>query len=227
MTDTDAVRIAAAHAISHHRRPGSVKGLANAVPPNAAKPDVMKAIIEALRDLDMCGSIQVLLGIAEINKNAFGPEALKAIGTIGCSDAVVPLVSILQRAEIEEKKPDIFEGTDDAPESENKQKNKALAALTPQVRELLSGLAGKSYGESSRDWAAALGTGKVSFRKTSVYFCMMKEATFEVPSGQPKKCPYNDGQDPSRRCLHEASQGVRGKGRKNEGHLVLPGIPAF
>jgi hypothetical protein len=193
ITDTDAVRIAAAHAVALHRRLASVKGLANAVGPNVARPDVIKAIIEALRDLDMCGSIQVLLGIAEVNKNAYGEEALKALERIGCSDTIVALVAFLQRAELEEKKPDIFEGTDDAPESENKQKNKTLAALAPLVREVLSGLAGKSYGESSKEWTAALGSGKVSFRKTSVYFCVMKEATFEVPSGQAKKCPYGDG----------------------------------
>jgi hypothetical protein len=196
-TDTDAIRIAAAHSIAHHRKPASVKALANAIGANAARPEVLKAFIGALQNLDMCSCILVLMALVEINKFALADEALKAIGKIECNESVTSLVPLLQRAEIEEKKPDIFEGTDDAPESENKQKNKPLAALSPKVRDLLASVTGKSFA-NAREWGAALGGGKVPLKRTSVYLCTMKETTFEVPSGQSKKCPYADG-----KTLHE------------------------
>ena len=196
--DTDAVRIAAARAIALHRRPASVKALANAIPSNQFKAEVLTAFIGALEELDMCSSIGVLLGIAEVNKNSLGEPALKAIAKIGCSECLAALVNLLQRAEVEEKKPDIFEGTDDAPESENRQQNKTLAALAPHIREILSGLAGKPYGGNAREWSQALASGRVPLKRTSVYLCLLKETTFEVSSGQAKKCPYGDG-----KTLHE------------------------
>jgi hypothetical protein len=195
--DTDRVRIAAAHAMAQHRRPASVKSLASAIGANTARGEVLLAFIEALQDLDMCSGLPVLLALVEINKCALAEQALKGIGRIDCSESVSALLPLLQRAEIEEKKPDVFEGTDDVPESENKQKNKPLAALAPKVRDLLTLVTGKAFA-TSREWAAALETGKVPLRRTSVYFCTMKETTFEVPSGQPKKCPYGDG-----KTLHE------------------------
>jgi hypothetical protein len=195
--DVEAVRIAAAKAIANHRKPASVRALANALPANQSSPEVLKAFIAALQDLDLCSSIPVLMALAEINKNALGEDALRALGKLGCTESVGALVSFLQRAEIEEKKPDIFEGTDDAPESENKMKNKALAALAPQLRELLGTLTGKTFA-NSREWAAAIGSGRMPLKRTAVYFCTLKETSFEVPSGKSKKCPYDDG-----KTLHE------------------------
>ena len=192
-TDTDAIRIAAARAIGEHRRPASVRALGAALAANAGKPEVLKAFIQALQDLDMCSCIPVLMSAAELNKYALAEEALKAIEKIGCVDAAPGLAALLQKAEIEEKKPDTFDGVEDvADEADNKQKKKALAALPPKVRDLLGALTGKSL-STSKEWAASIAGGKATPKRTSVYLCTLTNTPFEAPSSGSKKCPYDGG----------------------------------
>lgn len=53
-TDSKEVRVAAARAIAHHRKPASAQALGASLDANAQNPEVLQAFIEALVELDLC-----------------------------------------------------------------------------------------------------------------------------------------------------------------------------
>ncbi len=203
-TDSDSVRQAAAKAIAGQKDSATAQSLGRAIQANAANPVLVKAFIDALGELDMCAGIQPLILALEIAP-AQGADALAALEKIGCPDAVPPLLRFLQKAEIEEKKPDFFEeanmggggglpgtGGGGVGRAENRNKDKTLAALAPKVRSTLSRLTGASH-SSFQEWAAAIRSGQVSVKKASIYLCEKSGQNYEVPSGGSNKCPNADG----------------------------------
>lgn len=129
----------------------------------------------------------MLYAMLWMNKNALADPALDAIGKIGCPEVAGTLVDLLRKAEAEEKKPDVFED-DEGGSEENRNKNKALAALADKTRETLAFLAGRRF-QTAREWSAWLGSER-SQKLTTVYFCEAEGATYEVPVGKLKKCAY-------------------------------------
>ncbi len=204
-TDSDSVRRAAAKAIARQKDSATAQSLGRAIQANAANPLLVKAFIEALGELDMCAGIQPLILALEIAP-AQGADALAALEKIGCPDAVPPLLRFLQKAEIEEKKPDFFEeanmgggggglpgmGGGGVGRAENRNKDKRLSVLAPKVRSTLSRLTGASH-SSFQEWAAAIRSGQVSVKKASIYLCGKSRQNYEVPSGGSNKCPNADG----------------------------------
>jgi hypothetical protein len=193
-TDSKNVRVAAAQAIARHRKPASAQALGTALDANAQNPEVLQAFIDALVELDVCKGLPVLFAVLWMNKNALAGPALDAIGKIGCPEAAVALVDLLRKAEAEEKKPDVFED-DEGGTEENRNKNKALAAVAEKTRETMAYVAGRRFA-TAREWSAWLGSER-SQKLTSVYFCEAEGTTFEVPSGKPRKCAY-----PQRTSVH-------------------------
>jgi hypothetical protein len=190
-TDTPAVRIAAAHAIARHRKPLAAQAIGAALDANAENQEVLHAFIEALAALDLCKGLPVLYSLLWLNKNALADPALDAIGRIACPEAAGALIDLLRKAEMEEKKPDVFEGDDGGAEV-NRNKNKALAAVADKTRETLALVVGQRFA-NTREWSTWAGSEHAS-RLTSVFLCEAKGATYEAPSGKTKKCPYVDGQ---------------------------------
>jgi len=191
-TDTKGIRIAAAHAIAQHRKPLSAQAIADALDANAQSPEVLQAFIEALVELDLCKGLPALYALLWMNKNALADSALDALGKIACPEAAGALIDLLRKAEAEEKKPDVFE-SDEGGSEENKNKNKALAALADKTRETLALVVGCRF-PSAREWSAWSGS-EHAFKLTSVFYCEAKASTYEVPYQKAKKCPYVGGQD--------------------------------
>jgi hypothetical protein len=193
-TDSKEVRIAAARAIARHRKPTSAQAIGAALDANIQNPEVLQAFIEAIVQLDLCKGLPVLYAILWMNKNALANPALDAIGKIGCPEAAGALVDLLRRAEVEEKKPDVFVDEEGGTE-ENRNKNKALAALTEKARGTLAAVAERRF-QTAREWSVWLGSER-SQKLTTVYFCEAEGATYEVTAGKPKKCAY-----PLRTSIH-------------------------
>jgi hypothetical protein len=195
--DGDAARIAAAKAFAKYRDPASVHSLAQAVAPNIDRPAVLRAIIEALRQLDLCASIPVLVAMMELNKWALSREALHGIEQIGCTEALPALVRLFQRAESEAKRPDFLQDPLSGAPTENRQKNKILAALEGPLRDQLQSLTRLSL-SSGWDWALAVASRRTPFKRYSLYRCNLKHELFTVPNDKPQNCPYQSGE-----FLHE------------------------
>jgi hypothetical protein len=193
-TDSKNVRVAAAQAISRHRKPASAQALGAALDANAQNPEVLQAFIDALVELDLCKGLPVLFAILWMNKNALAAPALDAIGKIGCPEATGALVDVLRKAEAEEKKPDVFED-DEGGTEENRNKNKALASVAEKTRETMAYVAGRRF-SNAREWSVWLGSER-SQKLTSVYFCEAEGTSFEVPAGKSRKCAY-----PQRTSVH-------------------------
>lgn len=210
-TDSDAVRTAAAKAISKQRRSSSAGSLGRAIQASLNNDRMLKVYIDALADLDMCAGIASLVMVLEL-KPSVAADALAAIEKIGCPDAIPGLLRFLVRAEAEEKKPDFFEGANmgggggglpgvgggtGVGQEENKNKNKALASAAAKTRDAMSKLAGRSF-PNAPAWSAALGSGQVKVKKASVYLCDKSQQTYDVPSDKTNKCP-----NPDPKSMHE------------------------
>ncbi len=210
--DTDSVRTAAARAIAKQRRSSSAAALGRAIQANLNNDQMVRVYVNALGELDMCAGIAPLVMALEL-KPALAGDILAALEKIGCPDAIPPLLKFLSRAEIEEKKPDFFEGASmggggglpgmgggtDFGREENKNKNKALASAAAKTRETMARLAGKSFSNAAT-WSAALGSGQVKVKKASIYLCEKTMQTYEVPSDKTYKCP---NPDPTMKTMHE------------------------
>lgn len=186
--DIPEIRIAAAKAIAKHRKAASAYALGNALGPNFRDEAVLKALIEALGELDMCASLPFLAAAVELNKYALAADALKAIVKIGCPEAAPYLIGYFRKAEAEEAKPDEFEDPDSGTTIENAGKDKRLAGLCPTIRETVSQVSGTAI-QSAKEWRGQMPNVKL----TSVYLCEYANQTFDSPLTQPKKCPLGDG----------------------------------
>jgi len=188
--DSDPVRIEAARAIGKRRKTASVQALGAAIQANPKNGNLLRALVDALGELDMCAAVPPLLTALEAS-SALGDAALAALGKIGCAECVPGLLKFLVRAEVEEKKPDQVTSLPDPNTGkvggtmENKNKDHALAGQAKKTRELLAGLTGKNY-PGQREWAAAAAKGEFSARRASVYLCEAEQKTFEIPSGKQK-----------------------------------------
>ena len=207
VSDSEAVRKAAAKAIILHRKPICAQALGNAIQANAQDEKLVKFFIEALAELDMCASIRILTAVLQ-GAPALGDDVLKAIVRIGCPEAVPPLVAYLKTAETEEKKPDFFDnsglggggfgglgggrnrGNQGGGRVENKSKDKTVAALAQKIRDALSKLTGQKYG-SQREWSAAASSGALAAKMVSVYHCEDAGKTYELPAASSNKCPHS------------------------------------
>ena len=187
-TDSKEIRVAAVRAIAKHRKPASAAAIGAALDVNAQNPEVLQAFIESLAELDLCKSLPALTAILWMNKNSLAAPSLEAVRKIGCPEAAGALVDLLRKAEAEEKKPDVFVDEEGGSE-ENRNKNKTLAAVAEKTRETLAIVVGRQFA-SAREWSTWLGAER-SQKLTYVYFCEAEGATFEVPSGKPKKCAYS------------------------------------
>lgn len=194
-TDTEAVRRAAAKAIILHRMPICAKALGNAIQANGANEGLVRFLIETLGELDMCASIPILTAILQ-GKATYAEDVFKALVAIGCPEAAPALAGLLKRAEQEARKPDYFEdygggaygGT--GGRMENRNKDKALAALVPKILETLQKVTGVQH-DSYREWSAALVSGAGMPRLISQYYCEEAGKTFDVPPGKSPKCPHS------------------------------------
>jgi hypothetical protein len=194
-TDTEAVRRAAAKAIILHRKPICAKALGNAIQANGGNDKLVRFLIETLGELDMCASIPILTAILQ-GKATFAEDVFKALVAIGCPEAAPALAGFLKRAEAEARKPDYFEdygggahgGT--GGRMENRNKDKALAALVPKILETLTKITGVQH-DSYREWNAALLSGAGMPKLISQYFCEEAGQTYDILPGKPVKCPHS------------------------------------
>jgi len=150
----------------------------------------------------MCASISILAATLQA-KPSMGTEALNAIVAIGCPEATNPLLNLLKRAETEEKKPDFFDdggmggvggfggvGGGGGGRTENRTKDKVMAALAPKIRQALGKLTGLQH-DNHRDWSIAIASGAGGIKVTTVYLCSDAGKTYDVPPGKSHKCPYS------------------------------------
>jgi hypothetical protein len=195
-TDTEAVRRAAAKAIILHRKPICAKALGNAIQANGGNDKLVRFLIETLGELDMCASIPILTAILQ-GKATFAEDVFKALVAIGCPEAAPALAGFLKRAEAEARKPDYFEdygggayGGGTGARTENRNKDKALAALVPEILETLQKITGVRH-DSCREWNAALMSGIGMPKLISLYFCEETDKTYEIFPGKTAKCPHS------------------------------------
>ncbi len=195
-SDTEAVRRAAAKAILLHRKPVCAKALGNAIQASGGNEDLVKFLIGALGELDMCASIPILTAILP-GKSSLAEDVFKALVAIGCPEAAPALVAFLKRAETEARKPDFFEdfgggafGGGGGGRTENRNKDKALAALVPKILGTLSKITGAQH-DSCREWSAALASGTAMPKLISQYFCEEADKTYDIFPGKTPKCPHS------------------------------------
>lgn len=183
------IRVEAVKALGRHRDPIAVRALDNCLGENIQDTVVSKACLDALANLDMCKGIPVLIGALWVEKCRWAEDALRAIRSIGCPEAAPGLLVFLKTAEHEERKPDSFDDGDGGTE-ENRNKNKALAALAQNIRDTLCKVTGQSFTNAGE--AAAWLEAHDEFRLTSLFLCESAGKTFDIPWGHPKRCPYAD-----------------------------------
>ena len=190
--DNDVVRGEAARALGKFRSPASCQALGVMVQASLKNEKLLRPLVDALCELDMCASVPHLLAALE----AFPPvgeAALAGLAKIGCGECAPGLIKYLFKAEVEEKKPDTVTKLPDPMTGavggtmENKNKDHTLAGLAKKTRELLALLSGKTYPDQ-KAWAASLGRGEFSAKRNSLYICEAEKQTFELPSGKSKTC---------------------------------------
>lgn len=202
------VRMAAAKALSKHRHQNSATALGQALGANRNEKAVLRAIIEALGDLDMCAGIQPLTGMLDPDYPDLAQDALKALAKIGCPESVPALVKLLKDAEKEAKEPDRLPpvaggptmrppgappgvGVRPAGTGNNPGKDKKLAGLVKPVTDCLAKITGSTY-STAKDYEAWFNSlGGVS-KLIQVFLCKETGQTFDVHPGKSKKCTLTE-----------------------------------
>lgn len=204
-TDTDEIRLAAARALVRHHQVVCAKALANAILHNKRQANVVKGLLEALGDLDMCVGIPILVKLMH-SDIPLAQDCLKQLEKINCPEALDGILLLLYNAEKEARKPDTFsdlgitdrnkkdrlDPTRNKPRTfENKNKDKELAALVEPAKAALQTLTGKRF-KNHQGWSEFISGGGRPHVRTRVYFCYHAGKTFKMPGNRPPKCPFKD-----------------------------------
>jgi hypothetical protein len=103
LTEADSVRIAAANALGSVDHPASAEVLKNAVLPNIRREDVMIAIFKAIGELGWQSAVptlnELLPKVAEADIRSVLPHACSALGQLGSTTSVDPLIDLLEKLE--------------------------------------------------------------------------------------------------------------------------------
>jgi hypothetical protein len=201
------VRLAAAKALSKHRHQNSANALGQALGANRNEKAVLRGIIEALGDLDMCACIQPLCGMLDPDYPDLAQDALKALAKIGCPEAVPALVKLLKDAEKEAKEPDKLPPAAGGPQmrppgappgvnvrpggGSNPGKDKKLAGLVKPIADCLAKITGSTY-NTAKDYETWFNNlGGIS-KLVQVFLCQETGQTFDVYPGKSKKCTLTE-----------------------------------
>jgi HEAT repeat protein len=187
--DTDTVRIGAAKAVGSIDDPASLEALSGALVPNEASQSVFDAVVKALQTLDWEAASETLNGIlSKYHEKGMLDEVkvvITALGALGSSSSVDPLLLLLEHAENESKK-----GRGGRYRTAV---NTKLVALEAPIKAALQAITGgnepnyhqwKAWWSSNRDRLLA--------SAVIVYRCKATGKRWEQKAGEPPVCPNHD-----------------------------------
>jgi hypothetical protein len=147
--DAPEVRIATAAGLGRLPFRDSVSALQNAIPRNDGKPDVLKAILAALGDIQAADAAESMAKLVPGDDDAVAAEAVKALGKICHPKTIDALVRLLDAS----VKPVIGTGP-------GADKQKRLQAFQAPIRDALQGVTGQKL-DAPAEWKAWWGRMRV------------------------------------------------------------------
>jgi hypothetical protein len=181
--DTELVRLAAARALAEQRHPQAVEELGKALRVSLKAPQILREILLALGNSDLCAAIPVLVGALDVDGGRHYLQVLDELQKIDCREAVGALLPVMGRIEQELKKPPLVKG------KPNTERKEAVVALHPPFHRAMGNLM-RGY-PGAEGWAAYYAKSGGAKSLSSVHRCEKTWKLFEAGPGQAAKCPHD------------------------------------
>ncbi|MBI3272909.1 MAG: hypothetical protein HYZ53_28230 [Planctomycetes bacterium] len=188
VSDTDAVRIAAADVAARIDDLSTVQMLGRAIEPNLTRREVMAAIVKALETLDWEAGAAILNSLLARDQETEVANVLEdvvpALGKIGSPTSIEPLIALL----------DHVEGAARLPSKNRDRRAQDLVKMKTPAGNAIAGITGWKKEKESEDWEARWRDDgpRLMAERIIVYFCKNTFRRWELSVREKVKCPHDD-----------------------------------